>query len=124
MAYTFDVTTWMPAAMAADEKAAWAAAYPLDPHRSAAMAWEAWAAALTDPDALAQGGVASVTTGDQSVDYEDGLTELEVAQGRAAWHWARVPGASVRSPDYPVTPAPTSRLLPPTWLDTTVPTSP
>lgn len=119
-----DVTTWMPEGMPADEKAAWAAAYPLSPHRAAALAWEAWAATLTDPAALALGGVESVTTGAQSIEYANGMTEHDVALARARWHWARVPGAAIRSPDYPPVPAVdpclNGRLLPPTWRDDTL----
>lgn len=114
MAYTFDVTTWMPTAMTADEKAAWAAAYPLDPHRAAAMAWEAWAAALV---AESDSSVAtSVSTGVQSITYGEAISAAGHARAKAAWHWARCRTAAVRSPDFPVA-TPVDRMVPPTWVD-------
>ena len=79
----------MPPEMPQEDKDAWAERYPTDPHRAAGEAWEAWAATLP-----VTATVTSVSTGDQSVTYKDGVSEYDAAVQRAEWHLAR---ANVRS---------------------------
>ena len=69
---TFDATVWMPDEMDPDEKSAWAAKYPDDPHRAAGSAWESWAALIKASGEDVR--VASVSTGGQSVSYEMGTS--------------------------------------------------
>lgn len=111
---TFDVTTWMPDEMDPDEKSAWAAKYPDDPHRAAGSAWESWAALIKASGEDVR--VASVSTGGQSVSYEMGTSASSRALDVAAWHYARSARLAVRSPDYNRTPdTPISSFVPPTW---------
>lgn len=88
-----DATTWMPPDLDADLAQEFADAYPDDPHRAAAEAWEAYAATLTE-DAGAP--VVSVSTGRQSVTYgPGGASTAAGAMARAAWHRRKARARSV-----------------------------
>jgi hypothetical protein len=102
--------------MAPAEKAAWAARYPDDGHKAAAFAWESWATTLqADPAYPTTGVVTSKSTGGQSVSYDGVMTAYDAAIETAQFHWARVRGAAVSSPDYPDAPGRTSRMTAPNW---------
>lgn len=75
---------WMPPSLSPEEKDAFAAAHPGDPHAAAAAAWEAHAATLA-----AEPAVAGVSTGAQSITYAKGTSPFADAQARADWHRAR-----------------------------------
>lgn len=88
---------WMPQDMPLGDRLDYLSAYPDDPHRAAAMAWEDHAAALQDT-ADGQGGVTSVSTGAQSVSYSDGYGtgSRGDALRRAAFHRARMKPLAVQ----------------------------
>lgn len=92
--------SWLPPDLPEDTKDALIACYP-NPHEVAARAWEMWAASLS-PQAASAGAVVSAATGNQSISYQGTLTNSQLAAQRAAYHWARVHGLAVASPDYPV----------------------
>lgn len=86
-----DVASWFPPGTDPDDVETMLAAYPGDPHRAAADAWDSYAASL----AVSAGGeVTSVSTGVQSVTYASGSSPFTTATARADWHRAR---ANVRS---------------------------
>ena len=81
---------WMPSGMDPADKQAFADAYPTDPHRAAAMAWQSWAASLPiEPP------VTSVSTGAQSISYEKGYSEYEAAMARSDWHLVRAKAVAI-----------------------------
>lgn len=87
-----DVNAWFPPGMEQEDIDALLAAYPGDPHRAAADAWDDYAAGLDATVASAE--VTAVSTGAQSISYAAGSSPFSVAQGRADWHRQR---ANVRS---------------------------
>lgn len=82
--------SWLPPGMPDVDKATYLEAYPTDPHRAAAEAWESWAA-----QAAAAPAIQSVSTGSQSVSYAAAVSEYEQANRRAAWHRSRARARSV-----------------------------
>lgn len=88
-----DPINWMPEEMDPADKQAFTDEHPDDPHAAAAAAWESWAAVMPlDPTE----GVASVSTGAQSVSYRSGGGGPRgVALARADWHRTRARVKSV-----------------------------
>lgn len=80
-------TAWMPPSLSDEDKQGFADAYPDDPHRAAAAAWESYAASLP---VVPGEGATSVSTGAQSVSYGPlGGGEYGQAMARADWHRSR-----------------------------------
>jgi hypothetical protein len=89
-----DVNAWFPPTWEQADIDAALEAYPGDPHRAAADAWDDYAAGLDTAASSAE--VVSVSTGAQSVTYASGSSPFSVATDRADWHRRRANARSVK----------------------------
>ncbi len=92
---------WMPPDMSAAVKDSLAARWPTDPHLAAGTAWQAWAAIVMATPEGREPVVGSVSTGSQSISYDQPVSAYKAALDVSAWHLARTRKGAVASVDLP-----------------------